>query len=66
MKQFKPIEASVNAAFISKLALAATLDDNTNVEVPLTAQIGDAVVANTDGTFTHYPLADFNAKFVVV
>ena len=65
MKQFRLIE-TVEAAFITRLSLSAVLDDNTNVDVPLIANPGDAVIKNIDGTFTHYSAKDFAAKYELV
>jgi hypothetical protein len=67
MKQFVPVEPSINAAIIVALAsvttTTATLDDDTVVTVPNTAIAGDFVIGNADGSFTYKTAEDFDAHF---
>ena len=65
MKQYVPIEVSVNAAQIASLSavITATLDDGNTVLVDAQAQVGDFVIQAADGSFKLDAKADFDSKY---
>jgi hypothetical protein len=65
MKQYVPVEPTVNAAQVSTLTVVTTaiLDDGNSVVVPNDAVVGDFVIQNADGSFKFDAKADFDAKY---
>jgi hypothetical protein len=65
MKQYVPVEPTVNAAIITGLSVVttATLDDGTTAIVPNTAIVGDALIQQVDGSLKLDAQADFLAHY---
>ena len=65
MKQYVPVEPTVNAAIISDLSVVttATLDDETQAIVPNNAVVGDALVQQADGSLKLVAQADFLSHY---
>ena len=63
MKQYVPIEPTVNAAVILTIVRTATLDDGTNVVVDDSTQVGDFVIGEPDGSFKVDAATDFTSKY---